>query len=65
MACICARRRRLAVVGHVQGLAHGEVYFRDVGIEGQGFGEDVEEELGVEGDDGAEGELEVEGEVGV
>ena len=53
----------LAVGCYIQGLSDGKVDIRNVSIDAQGFGEDVVEEVGVERDDGAEGEFEIKLEV--
>lgn len=39
--------RRLAVRRYVQGLRDGKAELGDVGVEAEGFGEDVEEEVGI------------------
>ena len=55
----------LAVRSHIQGLSDGKVDIGNVGEEAQGLSEDMVEEVGVERDNGAEGEFKVELEVGV
>lgn len=60
MRRISASRSGLAVGRYVQGLSDGKVDVWNVSVEAEGLGENTVQEVGVERDDGSEGEFEIE-----